>query len=127
VVPIADGQRPILNKVEGVTLPDIDTAVRVSRDTARIKARIWKAGRMAPRRWGEEIDGTDMGGIAPPIIIIRSSDDVRSGAAPKANRRKEHQRARARRRFIAGSMNTRTFDRSIRGPASCRLTSSPTR
>jgi hypothetical protein len=82
----------VLNKLEGVELPNLDSAVRVSRDTLRAKYFTWKAGRMSPRRWGEEVDGTEMGGLPPPILIIRSSDDVRSGAAPKANRRKEHQR-----------------------------------
>jgi hypothetical protein len=92
VIPIVNGERPILNKLEGVELPNLDSAVRVSRDTLRAKYFTWKAGRMSPRKWGEEVDGTDMGGIAPPILIIRSSDDVRSGAASKANRRQKHQR-----------------------------------
>jgi hypothetical protein len=92
VIPIVNGERPVLNKLQGVEVPNLDSAVRVSRDTLRAKYFAWKAGRMSPRKWGDEVDGTDMGGIAPPILIIRSSDDVRSGAAPKANRRKEHQR-----------------------------------
>jgi hypothetical protein len=92
VIPIVNGERPILNKIDGVEIPNLDSAVRVSRDMGRAKYFAWKAGRMSPRKWGEQVDGTDMGGITPPILIIRSSDDVRSGAAPKANRRKEHQR-----------------------------------
>jgi hypothetical protein len=76
VIPIVNGERPILNKLNGVELPNLDSAVRVSRDMGRAKYFVWKAGRMSPRKWGEDVDGTDMGGIAPPIIIIRSSDDV---------------------------------------------------
>jgi hypothetical protein len=49
IIPIADGERPVLNEANGVAV-ELDTAVRVSRDTARIKARMWKAGCMSPRR-----------------------------------------------------------------------------
>ena len=67
-----------------------DTAVRVSRDAQRIKARIWKAGRMSPRKWGERLEQNDMGAIRPPIVVIHSSADIRPGAAPKADRRQKH-------------------------------------
>jgi hypothetical protein len=91
LIPIADGERPTKD-AEGQPLAP---GVQVRRDSERIKVRMWKAGRMSPRKWGELANGTDMGagsGIAPPILIIRSSDDVRSGAASKANRRQKHQR-----------------------------------
>jgi hypothetical protein len=92
IIPIVDGKLPVLNKLDGgMTLPDLDTPVRVSRDVARAKYRAWKAGRMAPRKWGERIDDNhEMGAITPPIIVIHSSADVRSNAQSKANRRKEH-------------------------------------
>jgi hypothetical protein len=91
VIPIVNGERPVLNKLDdGTTLPNLDTAVRVSRDMGRAKYFAWKAGRMSPRKWGEQVDGTDMGGITTPLIIIHSSADIRPGAAPKANSRREH-------------------------------------
>jgi hypothetical protein len=88
VIPIVNGERPVLNKLQGVELPNLDSAVRVSRDMGRAKYYSWKAGRMSPRRWGEQVDGTDMGGITTPIVVIHSSADVRPGAAPKADRGK---------------------------------------
>jgi hypothetical protein len=87
VLPIIDGKRPVLNKLDGgTTLPNLDTAVRVSRDVARAKYRVWKAGRLSPRKWGERLDGNnELGAITPPIVIIHSSADIRPGAP-----RKEH-------------------------------------
>src|SRR6266404_3314419 len=41
---IVDGKLPVLDDN-----PNKDTAVRVSRDVARAKHRVWMAGRMAPR------------------------------------------------------------------------------
>src|SRR5258708_5958096 len=48
IISIADGKLPMDGIAEAP-----DSAVRVSRDTARIKARMWQAGRMAPRKWGD--------------------------------------------------------------------------
>jgi terminase small subunit-like protein len=87
VIPIVDGERPVLNDE-----PNKDSAVRVSRDMGRAKYRVWKAGRMSPRKWGERIDAnSNLGGIAPSIIVIRDSTDVRAGGASKADHRKEHE------------------------------------
>jgi hypothetical protein len=88
LIPIADGERPTKDADGNVLHP----SVQVRRDSERIKVRMWKAGRMSPRKWGELADGTDMGGgtITPPIIIIHSSADVRPGSAPKADRRQKH-------------------------------------
>jgi hypothetical protein len=91
LIPIADGERPTKD-AEGQPLAP---GVQVRRDSERIKVRMWQAGRMSPRKWGGDLDGTDMGAgaIAPPILIIRSSaDDVRPGATSKADRRQKHQR-----------------------------------
>jgi transposase-like protein len=49
VIPIVNGERPVLNKLQGVEVPNLDSAVRVSRDTLRAKYFAWKAGRMSPR------------------------------------------------------------------------------
>jgi hypothetical protein len=48
VLLIVDGKLPVLTDE-----PNKDTAVRVSRDIARAKHRVWKVGRMSPRKWGE--------------------------------------------------------------------------
>ena len=92
VVPIADGEMPTKDQqvqVDGQTVTLPDTPHRVSRDAQRIKARIWKAGRMSPRKWGEDVNDADLeqNGITPSIIVIRSSADTGPGAAPKADRR----------------------------------------
>jgi hypothetical protein len=85
VVPIADGKLPP-NGDEGP-----DTAVRVARDDKRMKARIWKAGRMAPKKWGDLVnDETNLGAITPSTIIIRSSADVRAVAASEADTGEGH-------------------------------------
>jgi hypothetical protein len=44
---IVDGKLPVLTDE-----PNKDTAVRVSRDIARAKHRVWQAGRISPRKWG---------------------------------------------------------------------------
>jgi Bacteriophage Sf6, terminase small subunit-like len=88
VVAIADGDLPVLNEVDGVQL-NLDTAVRVSRDNARIKARIWKAGRMSPRKWGELVN--EQANVAAPpkaIIIVKRATTAR--AVGQADRRGEH-------------------------------------
>jgi hypothetical protein len=96
---ILEGKRPILNKLEGgMTLPDLDTAVRVSRDIARAKHCTWMAGRMAPRKWGEAVDAQE--NMAPPtaVIIVESTAAPRS--ASKADHREGHDYAGRRNRVV---------------------------
>jgi hypothetical protein len=74
VLPIIDGKRPVLNKLDGgTTLPNLDTAVRVSRDVARAKYRVWKAGRMSPRKWGERLDDNNELGAKAVIRRLHST------------------------------------------------------
>jgi hypothetical protein len=94
VVPIADGDMPSKKQtavVDGQTITLPDTPQMIARDNARIKARIWKAGRMAPRKWGDLVDEEDdMGTITPTLIVIRSSADVRDRTPPKTVNGKGH-------------------------------------
>jgi hypothetical protein len=90
VVAIADGELPVLNEVDGVPL-NLDTAVRVSRDAQRIKARIWKAGRMAPRKWGDLVN--EQANVAAPpkaVIIVERAYSTSARAVGQADRRGEH-------------------------------------
>jgi hypothetical protein len=57
----------------GTTLPNLDTAVRVSRDVARAKYRVWKAGRMSPRKWGERLDDNNELGAKAVIRRLHST------------------------------------------------------
>jgi hypothetical protein len=73
---IVDGKLPVLEDN-----PNKDTAVRVSRDVARAKHRVWMAGRMAPRKWGEAVD--DQENVAPPTAVIIVEGTAAARAALK--------------------------------------------
>jgi hypothetical protein len=73
LLPIADGERPTV--IDGKPL---DPSVQVRRDAERIKVRMWKAGRMSPRKWGDRILVGCPSGTAsprnrqgPPSIALR--------------------------------------------------------
>jgi hypothetical protein len=77
IISIADGKLPIAGTPEAP-----DSAVRVSRDTSRVKAHIWKAGRMAPRKWGELVN--EQANVAAPpkaVIIVEGSGATATWAA----------------------------------------------
>ena len=86
VIPIADGKMPVV--IDGVQL---EPRLQARFIGDRIKARIWQAGRMAPRKWGELTDA-ETNVAAPPtaVIIVESSTEAR--AARQAASRKERAR-----------------------------------
>jgi hypothetical protein len=81
VLLIVDGKLPVLTDE-----PNKDTAVRVSRDIARAKHRVWQAGRMSPRKWDDRVahgHGDSDGNPLPrAVIVVRSTADRKP--APKA-------------------------------------------
>ena len=70
-----------------------DTMVKVRRDEQRIKARMWLAARMAPRKWGDRIahEHGDRDGSPLPraVIVVRSTADP--GKGPKSPGGEEHE------------------------------------